>query len=216
MRKLIIIAGFFGCFFCFYGLGAYLKTYPLSPGGSLFPFHPLVKQSAPVTVPPNRPPLPAQQASNVVVPKKPLAKAIEEDKGAQLLESLGAARLEPFSRLQSSFNNRFSQEYPKTEIELNKEAANRVGMLQAMNQYSQQALTSSELQALTQFYDAKIDDPEEHPSVRQGSYCNRLRLTGRNDEADRLKVLARAGRSPASACGNPEELLEEIFRVEAP
>ncbi len=216
MRKLIIILGFLGCFFCFYGLGAYLKTNPLSRGIKTSPAPSMVSQQS-ITVPlPSRHISPQQAKS--ATPAKHLAKVIEEDKGIELVRNLQATRLEPFSRLQESMQRRFASAYPRQEHAALKEAANRVAILQAMNQYKQQAATPSEVQALAQIYQQIADDEAEHPAVRRESLRNLLQMMGRVDEDERMKVLARAGASRflSSASRSANELLEELFKAGTP
>lgn len=218
MRKLIILLGLFGCFFCFYGLGAYLKTYPFSPGGTLYPLPSITtihKQSSSVTVPPSSIPLPSQQAK-APAQAKPLAKAIEEDKGSALIERLQAGRLEPFSRMQESLERRFASEYPRQEQAALSEAASRMSILQAMSQYSKHALSVTELQSLAQFYQQKGEDADENPAVRRESWRNLLQIAGHFEESEYQKILSRAGRHLASASQEPNELLEEIFRAGTP
>jgi len=214
MRKLIIIFGIIGCFFCFYGIGAYLKTYPLSPGGSLYPK--ISKQQSAVTISEEKPGLPLAQEEQTAATTKPLNKVIEEDKGAKLVERLQAGRLLAFPRLQDSLQRRFAKEYPSTESGALGEAASRVGILQAMSQYSRQALSNDELQAVAQFYQEKTENEAEHPAVRHESLKNLLQLIGRLDEVDRLNILARAGPRLASAARPTNELLEEMFKVANP
>jgi|GEM_PF-5111791 len=210
MRKLIIVIGLVACFFSFYGLGAYLKTYPLAPRGTLT-LPPLTKQQLPITVPSARK-FPPQQASAPGHAPKAHAKSIEEDKGAELVENLQGRRLDPFSRLQESVERRFSAEYPRNEVEATKEAANRLAVLQAMSQYSRQVTSRTELQTLTQFYEKVGSNEAENPAVRRESWRNLLQTIGQRDEDERLKIYARAGRFLSSATRPANEMLEEIFR----
>jgi len=213
MRKFIIGLALFACFYCFYSVGAYLKSYSFTQNGTFMPKTSLVTHKVDTTPHPTQETKPTQARAAVTV--KAITKAIEAEKGATLMQVLQAGRMEPYSSLQRSIEQRFSAEYPRNEPEVLKEAASRMGILQEMSRYEEQAITNVELQSLGDFYQQTAANESEHPAVRRESLRRQLKLMGRIPEEDRIKTKARAGSRLASASKSAQELAEEIFQVRA-
>lgn len=207
MRKFIVGSGLMAVFFGFYCAGAYLRSYPMPPQGTIIPLPTLVT-TQPVKVPDA--PLSAQRVDPAAA--KALPALIAEEQGPRLAQAL-AAPLAPYPDLRKSLQQRFATAYPPTEHAQTKEAASRLSILQAMERYQQRAMPKPELAVLANFYREVSERESEHPAVRRQSLRNLVRMIGRLDEADRLKVLARAGRFLASATRSAPELAEEIFRA---
>jgi hypothetical protein len=218
MKKLFVGLGLFGCFSACYGLGSFLKNFSFSPRGTFFSGSPVANRHA-ITVPPayEAPALPLPAAGVKAAAKPPvapqvLAKAIAEEKGAALAQSARAMRQVPFRNLQNSLERRFAAEYPRNESEHATEVADRMGILQAMAEYEQQALPPQEWEAIAAFYEQIASDPDEPAPVQRERRRNQLRMIGRmENEEDRIKTLARSGRFLSSAAKPANELLESIF-----
>lgn len=210
MRNFIVGLSLFACFFAFYCAGAYLRSYPLAPTGTMLPLPALVTRQA-VKVP-ETPDMAAVQPAAGSAPLKPLSDSLEEDQGATLAARL-RPRLDPFSRIAPSLQKRFGASYPPTEHAYTREAASRLTILQAMDTYTRRAMPQTELMKLTDFYQQTAARETEHPMVRRQSYRNLLKISSRLDEKSRLQVLARVpDRAIASAAHTDTELLHDLFR----
>lgn len=222
MRRFVVFLSLLVCFTACYAVGSYLRSYPLAPREASFSA-PLPGGSNPGMVTKTANAIQSNQsngegngpaATNAQPAVNPAA-ALEREKGPALIEAFQQSVPQfPYRDLHEALRRRFENDYPKLESEREKEAASRIGVLEALGGYRERMMSRTEQQQLSSFLESVVSNPAENPGVQATAGRVLLQNCAQQEEEECHAVFDRLpSRVIAQASRTKVEILESLFRA---